>query len=235
VGEVVFENVFMISPQLTNEAIIGCQFLKEYCIRINFDSGIISYVQEGIMREQAFAAKAECPAVRRNERGVTGESPYPNHSSSGQRPTNPSADPERTFPLGAVHSCSELQAHPTVLTGSESQDGTQLNCREAESRSDVAYRDGASLNGVAESGRLINEITRVKVDTAQNRNDQSRGSVNGVADSNKGLEIKPVKIILPHGQPIFKSKLDSPIQGRYGRPTCPAWWNKRLTFRPRAK
>jgi hypothetical protein len=39
IGRGIFEGVFMISPQLTSEAIIGCQLLKEYGININFDRG----------------------------------------------------------------------------------------------------------------------------------------------------------------------------------------------------
>jgi hypothetical protein len=38
-GNDLFESVFIISSQLTNEAIIGCQFLKEYGISINFGKG----------------------------------------------------------------------------------------------------------------------------------------------------------------------------------------------------
>jgi hypothetical protein len=36
-GEDEFEGVFMISSQLTNDAIIGCQLLREYNMNINFE------------------------------------------------------------------------------------------------------------------------------------------------------------------------------------------------------
>jgi hypothetical protein len=39
-GNDCFESVFMVSSQLKNEAIIGCQFLKEYGICINFDKRV---------------------------------------------------------------------------------------------------------------------------------------------------------------------------------------------------
>jgi hypothetical protein len=58
IGHDVFEAVFMISAQLANDAIIGCQFLKEYGFRINFDSETFTYVIEGTSREQTFAPKA---------------------------------------------------------------------------------------------------------------------------------------------------------------------------------
>jgi hypothetical protein len=45
VGSDVFENVFMVSSQLTNEAIICCQFLKKYDVSVNFDRGTLSYLR----------------------------------------------------------------------------------------------------------------------------------------------------------------------------------------------
>jgi hypothetical protein len=59
IGEDDFEGVFMISPQLANEAIIGCQLLKECSININFERGSISYVRDGIFRQQYFEQKEE--------------------------------------------------------------------------------------------------------------------------------------------------------------------------------
>jgi hypothetical protein len=38
----IFEGVFMISPQLTSEAIIGCQLLKEYGINIHSVQNLLS-------------------------------------------------------------------------------------------------------------------------------------------------------------------------------------------------
>jgi predicted aspartyl protease len=50
IGEYEFEGVFMISSQLVNDAIIGCQLLKEYGININFGRGTIGYVRNGIYK-----------------------------------------------------------------------------------------------------------------------------------------------------------------------------------------
>jgi cystathionine beta-lyase family protein involved in aluminum resistance len=47
VGNDLFEGVFMITPQLTNETIIGCQLLKEYFISLNFAKESFSYAREG--------------------------------------------------------------------------------------------------------------------------------------------------------------------------------------------
>jgi hypothetical protein len=89
-----FESVFLISSQLTIESIFGCQFLMEYGVRINFDSGTFSYVRKGILKEQAFSTKVGLPAVRSNGRRVMEEFSYQNKPSAGQRLTNPSADCE---------------------------------------------------------------------------------------------------------------------------------------------
>jgi hypothetical protein len=43
VGSDAFESVFVVSSHLTNEETIGCQFLKEYGVSMNFDKGTLSY------------------------------------------------------------------------------------------------------------------------------------------------------------------------------------------------
>jgi hypothetical protein len=45
-----FEAVFMISPQLNNDIILGYQLLREYGIDINFGKNTISYFKNGIQR-----------------------------------------------------------------------------------------------------------------------------------------------------------------------------------------
>jgi hypothetical protein len=44
----------MISSQLVNDAIIGCQLLKECGINIHFGRGTISYVRGGIYKQLDF-------------------------------------------------------------------------------------------------------------------------------------------------------------------------------------
>jgi hypothetical protein len=39
IGEGKFEGVFMVSPQLTNDVILGCQFLEEYTVSIDLKKG----------------------------------------------------------------------------------------------------------------------------------------------------------------------------------------------------
>jgi hypothetical protein len=57
VGNDLFESVFMVSSQHTNEAIIGCQFLKEYGVGINVDRETFSYIRGAELREHSFVTK----------------------------------------------------------------------------------------------------------------------------------------------------------------------------------
>jgi hypothetical protein len=50
IGKDKFEGVFMVSPQLNNDAIIGCQLLKDYDITLHFGKKTISYIKEGLYR-----------------------------------------------------------------------------------------------------------------------------------------------------------------------------------------
>jgi hypothetical protein len=44
-GEDKFEANFLLSPQLINEAILGCQFMKEYGIGLSFETESLSYIK----------------------------------------------------------------------------------------------------------------------------------------------------------------------------------------------
>jgi hypothetical protein len=94
VGRDIFEGVFMISSQLTSEAIIGCQLLKEYGISINFERGSISYDREGCFREQLF--EHQLGSEERSDGRSSEENPVRNPSPTGQRPDDTTAD--RNYP-----------------------------------------------------------------------------------------------------------------------------------------
>jgi hypothetical protein len=49
-----FEGVFMGSLQLTNDVIIGCQFLRDYSVNLDFDRVSFTYMMEGRVKEQVF-------------------------------------------------------------------------------------------------------------------------------------------------------------------------------------
>jgi hypothetical protein len=52
-----FESVFLVSSQMSNQAIIGCQMLKEYGIYLDFEREIISYIRDDVLKEQPFSRK----------------------------------------------------------------------------------------------------------------------------------------------------------------------------------
>jgi hypothetical protein len=103
VGNDLFESVFLISSQLTNEAIIGCQLLKEYGISINFGRGTFSYVRGGVLREYTFAAQDKLQEVAGDDQKGTRNSVCPDTPYPGQRTLFP-ADIEN-IPARAVNSC----------------------------------------------------------------------------------------------------------------------------------
>jgi hypothetical protein len=68
-----FEGVFMIASQLSNDAIIGCQFLQDYGICIDFNKGVISYVKNGIEKGQTFVTEARMSGERSDCKPARGE------------------------------------------------------------------------------------------------------------------------------------------------------------------
>jgi hypothetical protein len=54
-----FEQVFLVSSQLKNDMIIGCQFLQEFGVCIDFCKGAISYVRHGVQKEHEFVTSVE--------------------------------------------------------------------------------------------------------------------------------------------------------------------------------
>jgi hypothetical protein len=117
IGHDLFESVFLISLQLTNEAIIGCQFLKEYGISIDFGKGTFSYVRGDVTSEHLFTTKVQSKKGACIDRGETKDSFQQNNPSRGQRPHPLSADREPE-PHRAVHTCSVYPNPHNAATGS---------------------------------------------------------------------------------------------------------------------
>jgi hypothetical protein len=59
IGGDVFESVFLITPQLTNQAILGHQFAREYGIIMNFRNNSFSYARDGKTREVSFSQRQD--------------------------------------------------------------------------------------------------------------------------------------------------------------------------------
>jgi hypothetical protein len=162
VGEDLFENVFMISSQLTNEAIIGCQFLREYGIVIDFHKGTFSYVRGTQLREHLFSSNDEPRYVRRRDQSETENLSLHDNPSRFQGPP-PLPVCESNILTRAVNSCSYPTPHHTVPAGSlrdtnkyqgEGVRVVPLNAKaQSRSRDGGESEDKGSLNHGTESER----------------------------------------------------------------------------------
>jgi hypothetical protein len=126
-GTDLFEGVFTGASQLRNDAIIGCQFLKEYGICINFSKGSISYVRDDVLIEQAFITKARLQSINCNDRGDTKEVILQNNPSTIQQPQTLSADCVDPVLTRAANSCFIPTPDQTIAgqkRGLDLQDGS---------------------------------------------------------------------------------------------------------------
>ena len=57
IGQDVFENVFLVSPQLIGSVIIGCDFARDCGLIIDFNAECIKYKRDGILRKQGFSQR----------------------------------------------------------------------------------------------------------------------------------------------------------------------------------
>jgi hypothetical protein len=98
IGQDVFETILLVSPQLNNDAIFGCHFLRENGVTIGFNSGKFSYVRGGVTREWIFAPRAALQGACSNDSGEIRE-PYNIQSTlAGQRLYSLSADCANPLP-----------------------------------------------------------------------------------------------------------------------------------------
>jgi hypothetical protein len=121
-GSDLFESVFMVCSQLRNDAIISCQFLIEYGIRINFNKNVISYVHNDIIREQAFLTEVRSHSEGKGSSKQTREVILPHPPPTGSRTPRYTADCEGQTLTGAVHSCSI----PNRYTGEAARESERM-------------------------------------------------------------------------------------------------------------
>jgi hypothetical protein len=110
IGKDLFEVNFFISPQLINDAILGCQFMKENEVSLNFERETFSYVKEGLVKEQQFyqpAATLEVGCSDRHSRDTNALT----CSYSGQYPVIIPADCNLSVSL--LETCDQL--NPSLL------------------------------------------------------------------------------------------------------------------------
>jgi hypothetical protein len=156
-------------PSLRNEAIIGCQFLREYGIIINFNKGTFSYVRGTELREHSFTTNVGLRKVISDDRRETENLFRKNNPSGGQRPEPLSADCESNFPTRAVHSCSNPTPHQTVQEGTLEDKGEgediQVIC-ETQCRSKEEVKGSSSLHKGTESDQFIKDVQCMRNDTS---------------------------------------------------------------------
>ena len=120
VGDDEFEGVFMVSPQLSNDAILGCQFLREFGIIIDFKHESIKYVRGDVGREHVFAMIGTLQKVSKN---VSGEVVLSNPMSAVQRTQVLSAGCNDLHKPRAVDSCLILKPPQPNAAGTENCEG----------------------------------------------------------------------------------------------------------------
>jgi hypothetical protein len=92
-GDDQFEVVFLLSPELTNEAILGCEFLKEYGLSLDFRKGDVCYEKEGKWRCHSFIPVADEGSVCASTLNISCDPTRPS-----QRPLSPAGSTDPIFP-----------------------------------------------------------------------------------------------------------------------------------------
>jgi hypothetical protein len=204
----------MISSQLTNVAIIGCQFLREYGIVIDFHKGTFSYVRGTELREHLFTSKGESRDVRSKDQRETENPSLLNNLSRGHRPKTPPADCESNIPTRAANSCSDPNPYHTVRAGSlrykergEEVWNIPLNektqCRSDEGEEKL--EDNGSLYNGTESDRFIDKLMN-KSNSTPSSPRVGFACLNTARELNLNAECS--RRNLPDSDPIPKPKSD---------------------------
>jgi hypothetical protein len=100
VGTEAFEANFFISPQLVNDAILGCQFMKDYGINLNFDKGSFSYSKDDEVKEHTFC---RTPDTVRKEHCELCYEEIPASITAHASPSHFTAPAERPLSLSLSH------------------------------------------------------------------------------------------------------------------------------------
>jgi hypothetical protein len=84
------EGVFTVSPQFTNDVIIGCQFLSDHGVSMDFERECFTSMMEGRVKEQVFYRSTQFREAESDIQGL--ETSYVlTHVPVGQRPNITSA------------------------------------------------------------------------------------------------------------------------------------------------
>ena len=180
-GDDLFECIFLISSQLKNEAIIGCQFLRDYGININFCRGSIGYVRGDVQKEHAFLSEAGIRNSRSDDLGQAREIFLQNNPPAGQQPHNPSADCGNPIASRAAHSCSVPTAHQTVRVGRKgSLKSGKSNCVVSPERTIMKSKGRVTLDYGAECDQLSSVGSLPDTGISEEIDVESQGSIDSL-------------------------------------------------------
>jgi hypothetical protein len=186
-----------VGDNISINAIIGCQLLKEYGININFGKGTFSYVRGGVLKEYTFAAQTKGQELAGDDSQETRNSVCPD-------------TPYSDTPTRAVNSCS-----PPSQTEAEGcfrerkiVDGTQFFCEEENRSESLKSNNSRELIKGAAGGLVMKEITSKNGDKEEVRNSQRVGYISGNASQKGNLERRYRKN-LTVADPIFTPTPDS--------------------------
>jgi hypothetical protein len=119
VGTDHFESVFMVTSELRNDAIVGCQFLNKHGLCIDFSKGTISYVRGDKLKEHKFVTKVGVQSLPNDDCGEVREIVLSNTLSTVQRPQTLVADCVDRIPTKTVNSCSGTSNTQTQTAGQD--------------------------------------------------------------------------------------------------------------------
>jgi hypothetical protein len=152
IGNDLFEGVFMITPQLNNEAIIGCNLLKEYGFNINFARESFSYIREGELREHLFSQRPGLQKVQSDDRSLA-EDPFRKHPTPRvQRHFPKPADGQPEIPIPQQAETAGRLVREVKETGSLKFTGA--DSRDIEGRGDSTLGKGAESDLTYENRRV---------------------------------------------------------------------------------
>jgi hypothetical protein len=166
VGTEMIETNFFVSPQLTNDAILGCQFMKDYGINLNVETGSFSYFRNNEVEEYSFCQTAGSVKVGSGELRDE-EATVPTSDRTGQHPTITTADCPFPVTLAKTRDLQvPLSPQPQLTGGYLSDDVTDKASRPDYDESltkEVYYntnQHGAFVHTAASKLRNVSKFTR---------------------------------------------------------------------------
>lgn len=209
-GRDVFETIVLVAPQLNSDVILGCQFLREHGVTINFRSETFTYVRDGETREQMFAPRDTLQGACSSDNGEVPEPNKPRSRSPGQRPIHQPADCGTPHPPSrAADYCNGLLTQPTAY-GREAAQGNRHGLRIEPGPLDPT-RNQEFPDPDSRCSQLITRGEWAPTsEAAWNSRPRSSVTASLCATPPPELEVNSGETALLLGQPIPKPKNPSP-------------------------